>query len=588
MTDECKDCSRLRRAREAAAQQLQALHLENESLARQVNELTEALQKHTSERPARDREPDVESTLGGPPAHTPAAQVSTVDVWADGDNVAPTRVLLRESLGAFGKQLAVAVVSPITLPTTGPTCYLIGSSADKHIRAFASFDAASGAATEGSVGVSSMLASVACATPALSLAILPHTPFVPGPEQLVYFVSGHMDGAVVLWELRVLIASAPTTVPVLRMRVVGEHPSAHTKLVTRLSCDPFQGDGSLLFSAGTDGSLVIWTAVFTLDDSGNSARLCQLQRLAFPAPVCALAWGPPAVATTLGGGESALRSVALSVEGAPYLYYVTLLAVSEAGVQALTALQLNRVPLSEDGIGTDLLHSAPAESVQISASTRLPLWRRDLARCSDADTGASIASPAGLCDEPTVVPVHHPDAASVHLPISGVMDVLPVGFSVVDMACASSRGPDAAAGSPWGTQQLLAAATSSGLVLVYGWGSNRVLRRFAGHLRFTSPTYSGGSSAGISTGALRVQWYPSSAPPQYLLASTDAGNDVAVFGLASQRVLTLLPDASAGGGSRTTLRTMEVVPARTVHEGDMLLTLDNSSNVTLRCAGLLT
>jgi hypothetical protein len=72
-----------------------------------------------------------------------------------------------------------------------------------------------------------------------------------------------------------------------------------------------------------------------------------------------------------------------------------------------------------------------------------------------------------------------------------------------------------------------------------------------------------------------------------MLASTDAGNDVAVFGLASQRVLKLLPDATAGGGSRTTLRTLEVLPARAVHEGDMLLTLDNSSNVTLRCAGLL-
>lgn len=585
MADECKECSRLRRAREAAAQQLQALHLENESLARQVNELTEALQKHASERPARDRDPDVESTmLGlGPPTVKSATVVPTVDVWADGDSVAPTRVLLRESLGAFGKQLAVVVVSPNAGPTSGSDCYLIAASADKHIRAFAGFDAAGGSATEGFAGVS-MLASVACATPALSLAILPA---IPSAEQLVYFVSGHMDGAVVLWELLVLPTSAPTAVPALRMRVVSEHPSAHTKLVTRLSCDPSQGDGSLLFSASTDGSLVIWATVYTSDDGGMSARLCQLQRLAFSAPVCALAWGPPAIATPSGGGESALRSVALSVEGAPYLYYVTLLVGSDAGVRTLTALQLNRVPLSEDGVGTDLLHSSPAESVQISASTRIPLWRRDLARCSVAETHASIASPAGLSDGPTSVPVHHPDAASVHLPISRVMDVLPVGFSVVDMACASSRGPEAAAGTPWGTQQLLAAATSTGLVLVYGWGSNRVLRRFAGHLRFTSPTYIGGSSAGISTGALRVQWYPVSAPAQYLLASTDAGNDVAVFGLASQRVLNLLPDAIAGGGSRTTLRTLEVLPARAVHEGDMLLTLDNSSNVTLRCAGLL-
>ena len=145
---------------------------------------------------------------------------------------------------------------------------------------------------------------------------------------------------------------------------------------------------------------------------------------------------------------------------------------------------------------------------------------------------------------------------------------------------------------------LLAAATNSGLVLLSAWGSNRVLRRFAGHLASISPTFVS-ATASLSAAALRVQWLPqpaaaADAPALYLLASTDAGDAVAVFSLASGRVVTTLDavdddaqHASADNYSprspRTSLRCLTVVADRTgLARGPLLLTLDNTSTVTLR------
>jgi len=39
------------------------------------------------------------------------------------------------------------------------------------------------------------------------------------------------------------------------------------------------------------------------------------------------------------------------------------------------------------------------------------------------------------------VPLHHPVAAAVHLPSSGELDVIPVGFTVADMAVAALAEP---------------------------------------------------------------------------------------------------------------------------------------------------
>jgi hypothetical protein len=253
----------------------------------------------------------------------------------------------------------------------------------------------------------------------------------------------------------------------------------------------------------------------------------------------------------------------------------------------------------------------------VATASRLPL---------QLAAGGGGGGPGGAR---TPVPEHHPDASAIHLPVSGALDVVPVGFSVVDMAATeqggASGGGSGGSGSGSGGSgrlhvpraSLLAAATSNGLILLCAWGSNRVLRRFAGHLTSITPTFTA-ASASLAAAALRVLWLPqllparaasggdaaAAAPALYLLASTDAGSSVAVFSLASGRVVDTLGDDDGGGGGggvggaaaprsspRTCLRSLCVAAFASAPsaaalppsaQGPLLLTLDNSSNVVLR------
>lgn len=328
----------------------------------------------------------------------------------------------------------------------------------------------------------------------------------------------------------------------------------------------------------------------------------------------------------------------------------------------------SRLLLASAGAGSGAGYgSAPLSRTPITLPSIIPILPAPVEGSVGAASAAAAGAEGGAGTAAVLVPQHPPavtSASSVHLAPAAVRaeadasgsatsaspassasavsmalpDVLPVGWDVMDMDAADviAEGPatglkaeaEAASRGYKSRLTLLALATSTGLVLVLPWGSNRALRTLAGHTRHISPTFSGGGGPASSGGggtsdlaaSLRVQWYPRAATfpsrsrdaahvqPQYLLASSDAGDGVAVLALASQRPVATIggagsDDAPASAGSsggsgaastgttgsaaaaasqhRTTLRQLHVLSEAGTGES-LLLTLDNSGNVLLR------
>ena len=617
---DCANCARHLRARDAARSQLEALWAETERLA---SDLARALAAAPLAAAAGDGDDAVdagEAPCAAPARRPPPTAGAAPDVLCGGDGRLPRAVIARLALAAAGGGGSAAPPSKTLAATlfclrAPQRALVISASADKRValweavrphapdgapRALATATAPSpvlcfsgaialggdgGGAAAADVEVCDCDADVECSSwPAVPCAAV---------------VAGHVDGSVSLWA--VLRATAPPGAAPprqqLRLECVTVHAGAHSKFVTRAletGVSSLAGGGALVLTTSTDGTAAVW-AVEVGGAASALPRLRQMQLLAFPSAPTSAAWRPPrdtASGGGDGGGASApacapLASFVIAVESASYLYYFDV--VGEGGSPC--SLLLRRVPLSEDGLEIRLTDDASA-STGVATASRLPLQLA--AGGGGGPGGARLPGPE-----------HHPDASAIHLPVSGALDVVPVGFSVVDMAATEQGGGGGGGGGGDGgglhvpRASLLASATTNGLILLSAWGSNRVLRRFAGHLTSITPTFTA-ASASLAAAALRVLWLPrlraasggdaAAAPALYLLATTDAGSSVAVFSLASGRVVDTLGDDGGGGGvpaprssPRTCLRSLCVAafsPAPS--QGPLLLTLDNSSNVVLR------
>lgn len=408
METDCKSCARLRRAREAAASQLEALSLENEMLARQVAELTEALVRAQSTSPAEgaDREVSpVESAVASTSRSQEAAapKTSLPDVWADGDGRFPSTVEASVALPRAPKALAAALVPAASANNR----LIVIATADKRLGLYTA-RSASGAAPSSL----QLLASAAASSPIMTFSEA--WPSRDGPAT-VLLAAGHMDGSVTLWAVSgsALVSSASSvgsdssatagiaSVPAATtLRCVASAPAAHSKFAVRViaqrgafaaagrSPEPsrdWAAAGPLILSASTDGTAALWRPEIVDHAEGGAASaaapgsaaaagsdvsaeprltLRRLQLLALPGPVTAAVWRPVAsqsaasASADAGKGASAVMrgdawpSFALAVSRSPYLWYCSVVG----GAAAPRALVLRRVPLSEDGPAVELPH----------------------------------------------------------------------------------------------------------------------------------------------------------------------------------------------------------------------------------------
>lgn len=452
--------------------------------------------------------------------------------------------------------------------------------------------------------------------------------------------AGHMDGSVSLWEIATHSSSSVyesaqslqvSLRPALTVETDGESSrvttAGHSKFVTRiiaLSHPSTSSDGKasrLLFAtSSTDGTLAVWQA----SKQDDCFFLRRLQFLSFPGgAITAMTWAAGFVEASLlstrpspahgSATTSAVGTLVVAVASSPYLFYLSLVSSSMNGESLpQVVLLLQRIPISADGM-----------KVSLKEGTR-----------KTDDGGDELAAPTVHysppldLSPPTVVPLHHPtdatsmpafaaDSAVVGLSPSlagalagSVVDVIPVGFSIVDLQAA----PVMSAASGAHSRQpvwLLAAATSTGLVSVYRFGSSELLRSLAGHMKSVTPTFSsvGGLSSASSVGgaaslsapssSTKISWFPppSVGRPQFILATTDAGDTVVALGLASFRPIKTIARGSDASGPRTTLRVMETMVLSSsppyssspsaISGGSngprlLLLTLDNSGHVCLR------
>ena len=560
----CASCARHERAREASRQQLEALWAENERLAADLMRLQALVPagKDIDVEPLSTLEENAAEHKVQPPATRPEPVCHPLpDLYSGGDGRLPRRIIARLPPVSKSKTLAASMLSL----RTPQQLLVLTATADRQLALWqAGGDSCLNASAQ------SPLDSTLTSSPILSIseAVLVE---VAGDRCLLgsacaIFLAGHVDGLVTLWA--VMRDSS------LSLRCLSTVTGVHSKFVTRalVSALTLTLRGRVLgLTTSSDGSAAVW-AMEVANDSPQLPTLRRLQTLSFSGPLMAAAWRPPQSAA---GAASSPAAFVVSVEAAPYLYYFDFEAGAgsssgDGGGRSSTAqssLLLRRVPLSEDGMEVSL-DDDPAASSGVATASRLPLLH---------ETTEEEAAPPR-----TGVPVHHPDSTAVHLPRSGELDVVPVGYSIVDVVASVQ-------GRPGGARCLLASATSSGLVILSTWGGNRVLRRFAGHLTSISPTYVA-PAASLVAASLRLAWLPQAAatgPPLYLVASMDAGDAMAVFSLASSRAVGTLDaagdvaGAAAPRGSRTTLRSLMTahVPA---YGGPLILTLDNGSNVTVR------
>jgi WD domain, G-beta repeat len=99
-------------------------------------------------------------------------------------------------------------------------------------------------------------------------------------------------------------------------------------------------------------------------------------------------------------------------------------------------------------------------------------------------------------------------------------DYIPVGFSVDDISI-SSGNIGASSDSP-----ILALAGDNGTIYLFKFGSNEILRRFAGHI----PP----SASSVVNHRTRIKWQPSS---PYLAVTSEKESAILFFSLASQTVV---------------------------------------------------
>jgi WD40 repeat protein len=493
---ECAGCVKASRARAAVSSQLLALHKESEAMHREIEDLRqqlatskrnyeavcEAALEYGVDLSGFEAEVDVDDS-GHPRDRDQAEKELLGDVITDGDLNLPSKCA-----GSYSPNASANVVSlvPLGVETEAVLC----ACGDRSV-VTAMLEEAHTEDEQVRIAFSLVNKHIATA-PYLCGAAMPppdtHSLTAPLTATSVdgkqWIACGGMDGSFTLYSYaRSHAAALPTLDLHLRLPL-------HDKYLTRLAWSPC---GRYLATASHDMSLC-FLRVSSCHDAASAGHpvLTILQRCYFLGNVDALAWKEDCLV--------------VAVHGMPVLYYIGL--PSQRGLDTTAAI---RLPIQQgDGHGITLEDGMDA----------LRLYRVPI---SEDGVHVDICKASNTCVPATAtVPTQQPHAAdSSAAPLIDLSErgfYMPVGFSIVDVAV-SKVAVETGKG-----QHYLAAASDNGIIFLYQWGSNTILRRLVGHN--VNATFQS---------ATRLAWHPSSS--SYLLATSDRDFTLCIYSVGSGRVV---------------------------------------------------